>query len=219
MPPITQSHLDRIHDAVAHAETQSSGEIIPYLVERSGRYEIAYWRAGVFGAAIGLLLVVLAQRLGLGGWEAAWLYTAGGLSIAIIVGACVALGATALLPGLQRFLAGGDRMAERVHKRAAMAFISEEVFATTHRTGILILVSLFEHRIEVLGDTGISSRVDPDQWADVVEAIRDGIRKGELGKGLAEGVRRCGELLKNADLPEGQTGDVVLENRLRFSKR
>ncbi len=48
---------------------------------------------------------------------------------------------------------------------------------------------------------------------------RDGIRKGELGEGLAEGVRRWGELLKNADLPEGQTGDVVLENRLRFSKR
>ena len=35
----------------------------------------------------------------------------------------------------------------------------EEVFSTEDRTGILLLLSLFEHRVVVLGDAGIKAKV------------------------------------------------------------
>ena len=39
---------------------------------------------------------------------------------------------------------------------AMAAFVEEEVFSTRDRTGILLFLSLFEHRVVVLGDSGIN---------------------------------------------------------------
>ena len=86
-------------------------------------------------------------------------------------------------------------MARRVHRRAALAFLDEEVFDTRDRTGILIFVSLFEHRIEVLGDTGINAKVQPEEWVEVVDLIREGILARDLAGGLVSGIERCGDLL------------------------
>jgi putative membrane protein len=97
---------------------------------------------------------------------------------------------------LQRLLAGSERLDETVHRRAMQAFVEEEVFDTRDRTGILLFVSLREHRIEVLGDTGINQHVEPDDWAEVVARIRRGIQNDNLTEGLVEAVQMCGRLLE-----------------------
>jgi putative membrane protein len=83
-----------------------------------------------------------------------------------------------------------------VHRRALQSFVEEEVFATRDRTGILLFVSLREHRIEVLGDTGINEQVEPDDWAEIVARIRRGIRNDNLTEGLVEAIGMCGRLLE-----------------------
>ena len=47
--------LERIKAAVATAEGQTSGEIVPYYVERSDDYDESVWRGGVAAGLIALL--------------------------------------------------------------------------------------------------------------------------------------------------------------------
>jgi putative membrane protein len=94
------------------------------------------------------------------------------------------------------------------------AFVEEEVFDTRDRTGILLFVSLREHRIEVLGDAGINQQVDPDDWVEVVARIQRGIQNDNLTEGLVEAIEMCGQLLerKGVDLradDENELTDTV----------
>lgn len=192
---LTDAELQRIREAVTAAEARTSGEIVPYIVERSGSYEVAVWRGASF-LAVGTMLGAALLLQFYGGWGLGWLYTGWGMallaSLAGVVGAVLA----ATIPPLKRLLAGQDRLATRVHRRAALAFLDEEVFKTRDRTGILLFVSLFEHRIEVLGDEGINRQVSPDEWVEVVDTIRRGVRQGHLADGLVEAIAMCGRLLE-----------------------
>ena len=192
---LSEAELQRVREAVAAAERRTSGEIVPYIVERSGSYEIAVWRGASF-LAVGALAVAALIPQFYDGWGLGWLYTGWGMallaSLAGVTGAVLA----AFVAPLRRGLAGSDRLATRVHRRAALAFLDEEVFKTRDRTGILLFVSLFEHRIEVLGDAGINAQVTPDEWVEVVDTIRRGVQQGHLADGLVEAIGMCGTLLE-----------------------
>ena len=179
-----------IEAAVREVEARSAGEIVPYAVERSDRYGRAAWTAATLGALAASLAAALGYRAGevWGGPAALW--------IALPPAAGAALGGLAALvvPSLRRALVPLEVMAERVQHRAARAFLDEEVFRTRDRTGVLIFVSLFEHRVVVLADRGLDGHVAPREWEDVVSGIAAGIRRGQPGAALAEGIRRCASL-------------------------
>jgi putative membrane protein len=192
---IDRLDLERIQEAVGRAEERTAGEIVPVVVPRSDDYEEAVWR----GAAVAILLTLVAVLLTLRfytGWGLGWLFAPWGVALSVLAAGTVgALLAQYVYP-LQRLLAGSDRLNETVHRRALQAFVEEEVFDTRDRTGILLFVSLREHRIEVVGDTGINQEVDPDDWAEVVARIQRGIKNDNLTEGLVEAIEMCGRLLE-----------------------
>ena len=67
---------------------------------------------------------------------------------------------------------------------------------TKDRTGILIFVSMLEHRIMVVADSGINDVAPENYWQDVVAVLSARIRSGELANGLCEAITLCGELLE-----------------------
>lgn len=214
-PLFTDDDRDRIAAAVETAEAQTAGEIVPCVVLRSSAYEAVPWRGGVLGALVGAAIIALARTVpldvlsGLTHDGTAFLLTLG----TGLIGA--ALAATA--PPLTRRLISTDRMAEAVHRRAMEAFVEEEVFATRDRTGILLFVSLLEHRIEVLADTGIYQKVDDDVWNGVTERIRTGIESGQLTQGLIDAIEQCGELLEAHGVAPQSDDPDELPGHLRFS--
>lgn len=189
----------RIRDAVARAEDRSSGEIVPLIVQRSGRHEIAVWRGACLAAILALVGTFLALELH-GGWGLAWLYEPHGPALIVLAAGALGGLAAAFVPPLRRRLAGGARLERAVRQRAARAFFEEEVFATRGRTGVLILVSLFERRVEILADAGINQRVAEGAWPEVVSLIRDGLAGEGLTAGMVAAIERCGELLEGAGL-------------------
>ena len=193
-PLFTDADRERIREAVAAAERQTSGEIVPYVVRASGSYPVAVWRGASAGALLAAVLA-LAVAWAYDGWGLGWLYSAWGMALAVALGgvAGAVLGAT--LDPLRRRLAGAASLDETVHRRAAQAFLDEEVFDTRDRTGILLFVSLLEHRIEVVGDAGINAKVEPGEWAEVVARLRAGIVRGDLASGIVDAVGLCGDLL------------------------
>lgn len=212
---LSDADLDRIRTAVAEAEQRTSGEIVPYLVERSSRYEVAVWK-GASIAAMGTMFIAILVLQFYDGWGLGWLYASWGLalltSLAGIAGALLATAAP-----IKRMLAGETRLARRVHRRASLAFLEEEVFSTRDRTGILLFISLFEHRIEVLGDSGINQQVSAEEWIEVVDTIRRGIKEGHLVDGLVEAIGLCGQLLeeKGVAIQPDDTDELPDSIRLR----
>lgn len=190
----TDAELDRIRQAVTAAETQTSGEIVPYIVGRSGTYGIAVWRAASATAVLAGALA-LATAWAYDGWGLSWLYSAWAMALVMTLGGVVGAVLASVIDPLRRWLAGASRLNDRVHSRAAQAFVEEEVFSTRDRTGILLFVSLFEHRIEVVGDVGISEKVEADEWEAIVGLVKAGIRRGDLAGGVVEAINRCGDLL------------------------
>ena len=214
---LTDAELQRIREAVSAAEERTSGEIVPYVVERSGSYEVAVWRGASF-LAVGAMLGAALLMQFYAGWGLGWLYTGWGMALLASLAGVVGAVLTAAIPPLKRFLAGADRLATRVHRRAALAFLDEEVFKTRDRTGILLFVSLFEHRIEVLGDEGINQQVTPDEWVEVVDTIRRGVRHGHLADGLVEAIALCGKLLEERGVAIRHDDTDEISDKVRLRK-
>ena len=194
---LTKADKERISAAVAEAEGRTSGEIVPYIMPESGKYDIANWR-GAFTLSVITLMIVLLIFQFYSGWGLAWLHTGWGTAFVTLCGGCIGAILPAILPWFKRFFAGKVLMTRMVQLRAIQAFVDEEVFNTRERTGILLFVSLLEHRIEVVGDAGINQRVSSDDWIHIVERIQAGIRGGRLVEGLIEAIRMCGDLLEKS---------------------
>ncbi len=206
--------LERIKAAVAGAEGQTSGEIVPYYVESSDEYEESVWRGGVLASTVALLVFY-----GLRTFTPIWLpFDLTEVLFIILVAAGLGSGLTYWLPPLRRLLAGRALINRRVSARALEAFVSEEVFQTRDRTGILIFLSLFEHRVQIIGDSGINAKVKPGEWEDVVEIITSGIKSGRPAEGLVLAIEKCGDLLQRKEVHRRADDENELADGMRMGQ-
>ncbi len=193
---------DAIERAVQEAERRTSGEIVPVVVDRSHDY------AGVRAVAAALLaFAASAVVLALPVQPVFWLPPA--QVVAFALGYWLA-GRRVLL---RQLIPDGIRE-QAVDRGARLAFLEHGLVETRDRTGILIYVSLLEHRVEVLADRGIDRAVEPGTWNDVVDSILSGIAQRRAEEGLVEAIRRCGDLLA-AGFPPRPDDTDELDNRLR----
>ena len=199
----SNADLAQIESAVARAEEQAPGEIVPYIVGRSDKYPEALWRGTAIGAAVGAALWAV---LSFGEWAIdptlPAVYTLGGAAIGF---------ALAHLPAVRRALAGKKGIDRRVEQRARAAFLEQEIFATSGRHGVLLFVSVFERRALVLADSGIPVRPDAESWGDVSRQVTAGIAAGRPGDAIAEAVGRLGAILARhrASAPSGAGSDEL----------
>lgn len=207
--------LDAIRAAVAEAEQRTSGEIVPYFVEESDAYPGALWKGTALGAFAGALLAEGIYFLGdfWGGLIPLW------IALPAAAGGALGFLLTAYVPAVKRWMAGDALLDLRTRQRAEMAFLEQEVFRTRERTGILLFLSLFEHRVVVLGDSGINRKVEPGQWDGIVRTVVHGIRDGRPGEALASAIRQCGELLQRHGLEIRPDDRDELSNELRRGDR
>jgi putative membrane protein len=207
----SQSDLEAVQAAVREAEARTSGEIVPYVVERSDDYPSAAWKGAAFGALLAPLVALAVH-----GWSSVWgIPSAYWIVLPAPIGAALGYLLTTLLPGVRRWMAGEDVLEARVRRRAAVAFLDQEVFRTRDRTGILLFLSLFEHRVVLLADSGIHQKVEEERWEAITRRAAEGIRSGRPGAALVEAVKACGELLERHGVERQADDQDELGNELR----
>lgn len=206
--------LAAVEAAVREAEAACGGEIVPYVVDASDEDPGAAWTAAAWGAvAAPLLAVGLAQWLTpWGGWPL-W------MALPPLAGAAAGYLAGRWITPLRRALVPEPVARRRVARRAAAAFLDEEMFLTRDRTGVLLFVSLLEHRVVVLADTGIHQRVPPGAWDEVVAEAVAGLRAGRPGPALVAAVGRIGALLAAHGVARTEDDRDELANRVRREER
>jgi putative membrane protein len=209
----TRDDLDRITASVRAAERNTSGEIVPFIVDQSDPYEEAEWRCGSLMAVI-----ALGAMSAIHSFSNSWLpIDMAEIALAALCAGIAGVVAAKYVPVVKRFFAGNHLIERRVAQRAAQAFLSEEVFATRDRTGILLFISLLEHRVLVLGDAGINAKVEHADWGGIVQTAIRGIQSDRPADGIVEAIGKCGDLLGRhgvARRPD-DTDELSDEARLR----
>ncbi|MBB4640357.1 TPM domain-containing protein [Rhizorhapis suberifaciens] len=216
-----QEHAE-VTAAVAEAEQRTDGEIVTIVADRSDSYHDVglHWAV----AAIFLMLSSVAMfpawfmdrlhgMLG-GGWERE---LTAGLTLSVLLGLLIAIFLMtryllAIMP-LRMALTPKRTKARRVRRKAIAFFKVGAERRTIGRTGILIYLSLDEHRAEIVADEAIVAKVQPEVWGDAMIALIDEVRLGRPGRGMAEAVRLVGMVLAE-HFPRGDTNPNELPDRL-----
>ncbi len=212
---------DRVTQAVIAAEAETDGEIVTVVAARSDSYHDVALHWAVL--AMLLPLAVLAVRpdwlLGLlgalfGGWRAEpdlrEIITA-----LLVIATLVFLGAVLLLrhPRLRNALTPPATKTRRVRRRAIALFKAGTDRRTARRTGVLLYVSLAEHRAEIVADAALHGTVAPEVWGGAMAELVTYLKQGRPGEGMAAAVARLGEILAE-HLPRTVTDANELPDRL-----
>jgi putative membrane protein len=194
---LSQEERQRISACVKEVERGTSGEIVPMVVSSSYHYPMA----ALLGALIGGLVIATAFTIVLT-LHRAW----GGLTLVDLwvfpalfgVSLVVLHELVRRVPALKRLFITTAEIEEEVEEAALTSFYRRGLQNTRDRTGVLIFVSVFEHRARILADEGINARVDKGAWQSVVDRLSEGIRRGRQGEAICQAVRACGEMIRNA---------------------
>lgn len=218
---LSESDRSRISAAVGAAEAQSAGEIVTIVTERSDSYRDV---ALVWSALAALLALValaslpdfylaLFDRL-TGSWANEW--TAREIfELAAAVATLKFLGLWLLQfwQPLKFWLIPRRIKAGRTRARAITCFKVGAERRTHGRTGILIYLSMREHRAEIVADQAIASRVSAEVWGEAMAAMLTHIREDRVADGMIAAVAKVGAVLAE-HFPRAENDTNELPDRL-----
>ncbi|MGE5952682.1 MAG: TPM domain-containing protein [Qipengyuania vulgaris] len=192
-----------VTEAVSSAELTTSGEIVTVLADRSDGYtDVALWWA--IGFAFTAMSVVAALPdffLGKidmlrGGWSSDW--TQGQfVTLVLLVGLAKFLGVLTiqLWQPLKFKLVPSPVKGQRVREAAIRHFKVGAERRTHGRTGVLLYLSMREHRAEIVADEAIATHVPAEIWGEAMVDMLAEVSRGQIAEGLAAGVRDVGKVL------------------------
>lgn len=221
MSYLSEAQHKIVSTAVKEAELTTSGEIVTVLADRSDDYtDVAlWWSLGLSFTAMSLFAALPEPFLNLwdaliGGWSHEW--TTGELaSMTIGLGLLtflIVLGAQQWQP-LKFLLIPNPLKTSRAHEQAIKHFKVGAERRTAGATGVLIYLSMREHRAEIVADDSIAEKVDAEVWGEAMGDMLVRIRKGQIAEGMAAGVRDVGFVLSE-HFPRGEDDENELPDRL-----
>lgn len=190
---LTTQEQQRITECVQQAERKTSGEIVPMVVSSSHSYPLADIIGGCFIAFPSSLLA--AHLTGPYFWvgpDNMWIF----LSFLIIFYPLAHLLVRRTSWLKQRFLLP-QRVNQEVETAATAAFFTEQLYRTKAHNGVLLYISVFERRVCVLGDKGISDKIPQQSWQEIVQLVTNGIRQKRQTDAICDAIVRIGEILKD----------------------
>lgn len=218
---LTEAEHDIVSKAVAEAELGTSGEIVTVLADRSDGYtDIAlWWSAGAAFTAMSVFAYFPEFYLSkldwlMGGWTHDW--TPGQIMTIIIgIGLLKFIGTLAIQmwQPLKFLLVPGPVKKARVRDAAIRHFKVGAERRTHGRTGVLLYLSMREHRAEIVADEPIAVKVPAEVWGEAMADMISEIRQGHLAEGLAAGIRDVGKVLAQ-EFPRHEADVNELPDRL-----
>lgn len=218
---VSEADHDIVTSAVAAAEAHTSGEIVAVVAAKSNDYDdvALVWASIIAFLAMSVIALFPEFYRGLydrltGGWgheltANQWL----GTVIAIGVIKWIGMWLILLWRPLRMAVTPRSIKAERVRARAIDLFKVGTEGKTVGRTGVLLYLSLKEHRADIVADEAIAAKVSADVWGNAMAALIERVRAGQPGEGMAEAVRQMGIVLAE-HFPRGSENPNELPDRL-----
>jgi putative membrane protein len=209
----------KVAAAIRAAEAGTDGEISAIVSPASDSYVdiVLQWSAIV--ALFPLAMVTAWPNLLLKavspvtGWEAPSLR----ILLSLLTIACVILFVIARfvigLPSVRMAITPRAIKERRVRARAIMLFRAGTEQRTLSKTGVLLYLSLAEHRAEIVADAAIHSKAPQEAWGEAMAALIEAMRDNRPGDGVAAAVERIGAVLAT-HFPYSGTDPNELPDRL-----
>ena len=190
-----------IQDSVRVAEGKTSAEFVVAIQPKSGNYR----DIDLMAAATVTALVMLFAFFGPVVVNPDFVP----LNLLVVFG--LVWLASSKIPHIRRWLTSEDRRKDQVKKEGGALFLQYGVSQTRGRTGIMILVSQLENRIEVVADSGILRAVETESWSQLMDEIQAGFDPEDLPATAVMTVEMLGDFLKDP-LPTDPDDEDELTN-------
>ena len=200
---LSDSDRQKIADAIAAAEANSSGEIVAVATPISDPYhDVAlHWAliplfAVLAWAAWSPTALVWWYDFLFGGWQPEptmselltllMFFAALKFTIALLI--------LKWMP-LRLFLTPAATKHRRVRRRAVTIFKAAAERRTEGRTGVLIYLSMAERRAEIIADEAVHKLTDDHAWGEAMTSLVTEVRAGRPGDGIVAAIERVGVVL------------------------
>jgi putative membrane protein len=221
MVRFTPEEHGQVTAAVTQAERSSDAEIVTVVTEKSDSYH----DVGLHYAVLAMLLVpaalaALPQSV-IDYWTAYFLGWNADVTRTVLMAFLfmklaaaflIVRYALAYMP-LRMALTPGSTKSRRVRRRAVELFKVAAERRTVGRTGVLLYLSLREHRAEIVADEAIVAKVAPELWGEAMADLVEEVKAGRPGSGMAKAVERIGAVLAE-HFPKTRTDENELPDRL-----
>ena len=221
MQNLTQDDHAKVSAAIAAAEGSSDGEIVAVATPLSDSYhDVAlHWALlvligtlAIFAAFPGLLYFWFG--LFFGAWRPD--PTLGQLLTLMLILAVAKFTVVLLIlkyMPLRLALTPAATKTRRVRRRAVSVFKSAAERRTTGRTGILIYLSMGEHRAEIVADEAITKVTTPETWGEAMAALIAEVKQGRPADGIVAAIAEVGEVLTK-HFPRSHTDTNEIPDKL-----
>jgi len=181
---LTEQDAEKIRRAVAEAESRTRGEIVPMIVQASDPYAHLHVTGGIAFAITAFVISAAFWPKSHPSWFLIFEI------IGYVVGSFLFR-----LDSTKRLFLTKREMDEKVFDRALRAFYEHELHKTKESTGILILASLLERRVQILADRGIHEKVGDHEWRKAADRLVQALKEKRTGDGFCEAIGICADVL------------------------
>jgi putative membrane protein len=219
---IGEADIQRVTDAVTAAEARSDAEIATIVSERSDNYNDVplIWAALVALLALAVYAAFPGFYIGLldrvtGGWH---VWTMREWMTVLVFATTIKFLGTRYIVGwwpLRMAFTPGRTKTRRVGARAVALFKASTEQRTLSRTGVLLYLSLAEHRAEIVADEAIVAKVSPDAWGAAMALLIDGCKADRPADGMVAAVGAIGDVLAQ-HFPRTGTDPDEIPNRMIY---
>lgn len=214
---LPKSSQEKISNAVTEAEKKIHAEIVPVFMTSSDDYTEAKLRGAILGATLTSIAIIVYDHLM--GWyqlfllENDWLFVS-----TIALGGVLGYLLFSYVTPLKRLLVSRQKMNQASYAMAERVFGEYKLFETKSRNGILIFISLFEHKVEILPDIGISKVVQKDEWTKVIDGMKPSLRAKNFDQAFIDSISKVTEILDTYKIHRDGTAQNELPDHLRENK-
>jgi len=208
-PFLSEDDRIMLENRIAEAEKLTGSQIVVATVKRSDSYLEIPWKAFALCASFtGLLVFSLDLIL------FSWIQDIIVLISVVITLAVASLATlcTVLSPGFARLFLSHNRTETEVKQYAESLFLSRELFSTSQRTGMLLLISHFERKVIILPDKGLSENISEEDLKKIISQMKDPLSHNDIRRAIEIALDEFIRIIR--PLPSGDGRSDELSNKI-----
>jgi len=202
MQKLSETERKGVETAIAAAETGTTAEFVAVVASRADRYHVVSLTGGLFAAFAAAVIVLLIEP-----WASLL------LSLAAQCVAFAVVYAALELTQLSVRLAPRKARELKARRLAHLLFMERGLASLPEHNGVLLLVALAEHQVEIVADHGIDRLAGSAEWQKITASFSATARQGAVAKALETAIRDLGALLAR-HFPAGADNRNHLPDRL-----
>jgi putative membrane protein len=205
-----RTHLDK---RIAEAERRTSAQIVLAVIERSDSYPELPWKAFALGVSIAGFAAVILDML-CSEWTSNFAALLA-VTIALAAGAACAL-LCVFVPWFGRLFLSAHRAEAEVRQHAQSLFLTRELFSTHQRTGVLLLISLFERQVVILPDTGLHNHLNQGAMQKIIACMSGALSSCQFARALEDGLNALEKALTattHSGSGENELSNSIIEEK------